>query len=35
MSRWRFWLRRTVGLLLVLFALSVIVFVIFNSNTRN
>ena len=30
MRSWRFWLRRLVGLVLVLFALSVIVFVIFN-----
>ncbi len=30
MNSWRFWLRRLVGLVLVLFALSVIVFVIFN-----
>lgn len=30
MRSWRFWLRRVVGLVLVLFALSVIVFVIFN-----
>ncbi len=30
MKSWRFWLRRLVGLVLVLFALSVIVFVIFN-----